>query len=97
MAGKWIKKYLSGNIDPDEKANYEQIKRAVEAGVSMDYETFISQNVTFQEIWRDIHQAKLSENISSFLMALGLEDRAKEILNFTYCKDEGQAILQGGL
>ena len=94
MAGKWVKKYLSGDVTAEEKLNYEQIERAVQGGVSISYDDFTDQCVEFQEMWRDLYQAHIAENISSLIMALGLETQAKDILSYTYCKDEGQAILR---
>ncbi len=96
MAGKWIRKYAENKLTAEERGNYEQIKCAIEAGVNMDYETFIQQNETFQAIWVELFQASISEKVSMICFAFGLKKNGEDILNYTY-KDQGEAILRGAV
>ena len=91
----WFKRYyIIGDLTDEERINFESLERAIRSGVTIDYATFASQKLEFQEMWRDIYQAILSENNIMDANISGNEELAENILISMYSSSPGQALLE---
>ena len=93
----YYKEYIAGGLTHEERVNYERISRAVQSGIVLDFETYSSQCLEFQHMWRDAYQADLSQRTAMLAIAFGNHEIAEDVLAQTNSYNKSLAMFRAFL